>query len=190
MSNRIQNMPKRLTALSVFITLSLLIGACGREAEKANIEFMEYGQDYRGKPMFARLEHKLPIADTREHREQLARVTPAYLAGLDQEQVDQIYARLTAGPIPDGPYDGSLFFPQGSSGKLRASEIVGGLKGLAVRVKGKNWRFSARYCGKVRSSTGTRWFSATGSRIWQCWHQSSTMSSTCPRSRSTPGIPG
>ncbi|MCB1858964.1 MAG: hypothetical protein KDI63_11850 [Gammaproteobacteria bacterium] len=130
-------MPKRLTALSVFITLSLLIGACGREAEKANIEFMEYGQDYRGKPMFARLEHKLPIADTREHREQLARVTPAYLAGLDQEQVDQIYARLTAGPIPDGPYDGSLFFPQGSSGKLRASEIVGGLKGLAVRVKGK-----------------------------------------------------
>lgn len=119
------------------LAAALLLSACGGEPDKPKIEFMAYGQGYSGKPFFARLEHRLPLAATVEQREQLARVTPEYLAGLDQEQVDQIYARLSAGPIPDGPYDGALFFPQGSSGKLRASEIVGGLKGLAIRIKGK-----------------------------------------------------
>ena len=41
------------------------------------------------------------------------------------------------GPIPDGPFDGEIVFPRGSSGKLRAAEIIGGLKGLGVNFKGK-----------------------------------------------------
>jgi len=64
------------------------------------------------------------------------KITPKNIATLTQEQVDQIYARITAGPIPDAPFDGNLFFPEGSSGKLRAAEIVGGLKGLVVNFTG------------------------------------------------------
>ncbi len=139
MSNRTQSTHICLLILALAAPSLLLLSACGGKSddEQAKLEFLDYGPDYGSKPMFARLEHKLPIADTPERREQLALVTPKYLASLDQEQVDQIYARLTVGPIPDGPYDGELFFPRGSSGKLRASEIIGGLKGLAVRVKGK-----------------------------------------------------
>jgi hypothetical protein len=37
--------------------------------------------------------------------------------------VDQIYARLMAGPIPDGPYRGDLFFPRDRSGKARIRDL-------------------------------------------------------------------
>jgi hypothetical protein len=68
---------------------------------------------------------------------ELVKVTPKYLAGLNQEELDQLYARLGSGPIPDGAFDGEIVFPRGSSGKLRAAEVVGGLKGLGVNFKGK-----------------------------------------------------
>ena len=119
----------------IVVVLACILSACSKPAPE--IEFMSYDKAYASKPFFAQVDHQYPLADTIETREQLARVTPEYLADLDQEQVDQIYARLTAGPIPDGPYEGDLFFAKGGSGKLRAAEIVGGLKGLAVRVKGK-----------------------------------------------------
>ena len=82
---------------------------------------------------FARLEHEYPLSIPQ--RESL---TPARLAEYSQEQVDQIYGRLTAGPIPDGPYDGDLFFPRGTDGETRLGEILGGrlkarLAGLGVR---------------------------------------------------------
>lgn len=115
--------------------LAFMLSACSKPDPE--IEFMAYDKAYDSKPFFARVEYQYPLTDTLEAREQLARVTPKYLASLDQEQVDQIYARLSSGPIPDGAYDGDLFFAKGGSGKLRAAEIVGGLKGLAVRVKGK-----------------------------------------------------
>jgi hypothetical protein len=70
---------------------------------------------------FARLEHELPL--TLEEREWL---TPERIAGFTQEQVDQIYGRLTAGPIPDGPYDGDLFFPRGADAETRLDEIIPG----------------------------------------------------------------
>ena len=38
---------------------------------------------------------------------------PAISRTSRQEQLDQIYARLTAGPIPDGPFDGDLVLPEG-----------------------------------------------------------------------------
>ena len=82
---------------------------------------------------FARLEHEYPLSIPQ--RESL---TPERLAEYSQEQVDQIYGRLTAGPIPDGPYDGDLFFPRGTDGETRLGEILGGrlkarLAGLGVR---------------------------------------------------------
>ncbi|MDP3421525.1 MAG: hypothetical protein Q8R61_01915 [Thiobacillus sp.] len=99
---------------------------------KPNIAFAPAGDDYASKPDFAQVEyaHPIPLAE-------LARITPKYLTGLNQEELDQLYARLGSGPIPDGPFDGQIVFPRGSSGKLRAAEIVGGLKGLGVNFKGK-----------------------------------------------------
>jgi hypothetical protein len=119
----------------IVVALACMLSACSKPDPE--IEFMSYGKAYASKPFFAQVDHQYPLADTIEARAQLARVTPEYLADLDQEQVDQIYARLTAGPIPDGPYEGDLFFAKGGSGKLRAAEIVGGLKGFAIRVKGR-----------------------------------------------------
>ena len=40
-------------------------------------------------------------------------LTPETLRKLDQDQLDQIYARLTSVQIPDGPFRGDLFFPRG-----------------------------------------------------------------------------
>jgi hypothetical protein len=112
--------------------MALVAAACSREETAPDIKFAPYGGDYAAKPDFARVEHEFPLAPA-----DLARITPGNIALLDQEQVDQIYARLTAGPIPDGPFDGTLFFPRGGSGKLRLSEIVGGgLKGFAVNATG------------------------------------------------------
>jgi hypothetical protein len=83
----------------------------------------------------ARVEHEFPL--TRQH---LARLTPEDIKSLTQEQVDQIYGRLTAGPIPDGNYAGDLFVPLGDrlspqvELRPRLEEILGGLKGRVVGV--------------------------------------------------------
>lgn len=118
------------------LMLPLLLGGCNffdKFFHKApDIPFAKYGADYGAKPDLAEVEHQYPLAPA-----DLNKITPKNIALLDQEQVDQIYARLTAGPIPDGPFDGGLFFPKGGSGDLRAAEIVGGLKGLAVNFEGK-----------------------------------------------------
>ena len=79
----------------------------------------------------AQLEYKYPLTPA-----DLQKITPENLTHLSQEEIDQIYARLTAGPIPDGPFDGGIIFPRGSSGKLRLAEIVGGLAGFALHLKG------------------------------------------------------
>jgi hypothetical protein len=131
--------------------LCLPLVACERFQQAPEIPFMAFASDYASKPFFARVEHTHPLTESVEGRRQLSRVTPRYLAGLEQEKVDQIYARLSAGPIPEGAFDGDLFFPEGSSGKLRASEVVSGLKSLAVRLKGKKLEIlgSVLWKGKV-----------------------------------------
>ena len=96
-----------------------------------DVPFAPHGERYETKLDFARLEHRYPLGTA-----ELARLTPENLATLDQEQIDQIYARLSAGPIPDGPYDGRVLLPRGTSGQFRAAEIVGGMAGLAVHLKG------------------------------------------------------
>ena len=83
----------------------------------------------------ARVEHEFPLS-----RADRMKITPDNLAALSQEQVDQIYGRLTAGPIPDGPYFGDLFFAHGDSVapgtilRTRLGEILGGLEGRLVDV--------------------------------------------------------
>lgn len=101
-----------------------------------------------GQPLdFARLEAEKPLT-----AEQRKIITPANLKDLTQEQVDQIYGRLTAGPIPDGPYDGDLFFARGTDGDTRLSEIIGGgLKGFAADLGVEKTEFIGRqlWKGKV-----------------------------------------
>jgi hypothetical protein len=101
----------------------------GRPPRPPAIAFAPYQDGYQTKPDFARLEHELPLTPA-----QRATITPASLTALDQEPVNQLYARLTAGPIPDGPFRGDLFFPKGMSGDVRLAEIVGGLKGLGLEI--------------------------------------------------------
>jgi hypothetical protein len=76
---------------------------------------------------FAELEHRFPL--TPDDR---MKITPDNLKELSQEQVDQIYARLPAGPIPDGVYLGGAFFPQGEDDYSRIGEVVGGIMGRGV----------------------------------------------------------
>jgi len=114
------------TATLLLLATGLALGGCG-EKPPAGIKFAPYEAGYATKPDFARVESEFPLAPA-----DLAKLTPGALKTYDQEQIDQIYARLTAGPIPDGAYEGDLFFPKGISGKRRLREIVGGLSGLVV----------------------------------------------------------
>jgi hypothetical protein len=78
----------------------------------------------------AKVEHDFPLS-----RLELASITPANLLALNQEEVDQLYGRLTAGPIPDGAYLGDLFFSRGDSLRPRLEEILGGIKGRVAAEK-------------------------------------------------------
>ncbi len=79
---------------------------------------------------FAKVEREHPLS-----RSDLMKLTPASLLALEQEEIDQIYGRLTAGPIPDGAYQGDLFFARGEAGlETRLQEILGGFEG---RLAGK-----------------------------------------------------
>jgi hypothetical protein len=113
-------------ATFVCLLACLAVFGCG-EKPPAGIKFAPYEAGYSSKPDFARVEHEFPLATA-----DLAKLTPEALKTYDQEQIDQIYARLSAGPIPDGAFEGDLFFPKGISGKRRMREIVGGLSGLVV----------------------------------------------------------
>ena len=107
---------------------ALVINGCG-DVSPPDVPFLGHGDGYATKPDLARVEHELPLGP-----DDLMKLTPQNLAALSQEQIDQIYARLTAGPIPDGAYNGNFFFADGG-GVKRLSEVMGGLKGLAVRIK-------------------------------------------------------
>jgi hypothetical protein len=73
------------------------------------------GATHSDKIDFAELERRYPI-----DKKSLQAWTQADLAKLNQEQLDQLYARLTAGPIPDGAYVGDIVFTKD-----------GGLEGIA-----------------------------------------------------------
>lgn len=124
----------RLTGNSLLLTVSLVATLAGCDFFKPSppdIRFAPYDKNYQSKMDLAQVEHKYPLNPA-----DLAKITPDNLAALDQEQIDQIYARLTAGPIPDGAFDGKILLPRGTSGKFRMAEIAGGFGGLALHLKG------------------------------------------------------
>jgi len=126
--------PRACRAVWLAVAALLALSACDQINSlfhrSPDFKFAPYGEGYQTKTDFAQLEADYPLTPA-----ELAKLTPENLKNYDQEQVDQIYARLTAGPIPDGPYDGGLFFPKGKSGERRVSEIIGGLPGLAAELK-------------------------------------------------------
>jgi hypothetical protein len=111
-------------------TAALVAGCSARGCTaRPAIPLAAYGKDYQTKVDFARLEHRHPLT-----RADLVKLTPANVAVLDQEEIDQVYARLTAGPIPDGAYRGTFFTARGG-GLARLPEILGGLLGTAAAAK-------------------------------------------------------
>lgn len=118
-----------LMSVGLVVSQTVILGC--EPPPPPSIPYAESGETYSKKADFARLEHELPLTPA-----DLMKITPDNLKGATQEQVDQIYARLTAGPIPDGVYDGQMFFPKGSSERARLAEIVGGgIKGFIVDRK-------------------------------------------------------
>ncbi|MDQ8023139.1 MAG: hypothetical protein REI94_14980 [Moraxellaceae bacterium] len=122
----------RIRAILFATSCVLVLAACDRKPEAPDIPFATYGEGYASKPDLAAVEHQHPltVAD-------LDKITPENLAALDQERIDQIYARLSAGPIPDGAFEGGIVFPGGVSGKKRLTEILQtGSGGIALALKG------------------------------------------------------
>lgn len=95
---------------------------------------------------FAKVEAEYPLSTA-----DLNLITQANLRALSQEQIDQIYGRLTAGPIPDGAFVGDLFFPKGENLESRLGEILGGIKGRIANAEVKKLEFLGRslWKGKV-----------------------------------------
>jgi hypothetical protein len=115
---------KRGVRRAALVSVLLVGGSCRAGSPPATtVSFAPSGDDYRAKPDFARLERRFPLT-----RWQLAGLTPRDLRGMSQEQVDQVYARLTAGPIPDGAFEGTFFSAPGG-GLPRIAEVAGGLEG-------------------------------------------------------------
>ena len=121
----------RLSTTFALLTLPAITLAACSKPEPPSIAFAPYEKGYQSKMDLAQVDYKYPIAPA-----ELAKITPDYLATLEQEQLDQLYARLAAGPIPDGAFDGRILLPRGSSGKFRLTEIVGGYAGTALHLKG------------------------------------------------------
>jgi hypothetical protein len=61
-------------------------------------------------------------------------LTPDNLKALTQEQVDQIYARLWSGAIPDGPFRGDLFIPRDRQGHAHIGDLPDPAPALLAHV--------------------------------------------------------
>jgi len=127
--NRFGTRPLGRAALAA--AAAALVASCSARGctARPRIPLAAYGKDYQTKVDFARLERRQALT-----RADLLKLTPANVAVLDQEEIDQVYARLTAGPIPDGAYRGTFFTARGG-GLARLPEILGGLLGTAASAK-------------------------------------------------------
>ena len=124
--------------LAAGLVAALALAGCNADTERPAIPFADRTDKSLRDPDngirefyidFARVERENPLS-----RADLGKITPENIASLTQEEVDQIYGRLTAGPIPDGPYYGDLFFPKGEN-RSRLGEILGGVGGNIADAK-------------------------------------------------------
>ena len=106
----------------VVLILSSLCGCDGLPARSHSIDIEFATFDTHEKPDFARVERDFPLSTV-----ELDKLTPDKLQAYTQAQIDQLYARLSAGPIPDDVYDAELFFPTDMQAGERFTDIAGAL---------------------------------------------------------------
>ena len=99
--------------LTAFHVLAALVVAAGCRTAAPSIRFAPAGTE------IARLRSEYPLTDAERRA-----LTPESLRELTQEQVDQIYERLSPGPMPDGPFRGDLFFPRDRDGGARIRDFA------------------------------------------------------------------
>src|SRR6185503_11140401 len=97
------NQPRVWIAAAALLSLSACDQINSLMNRTPDIKFAPYGEGYQTKTDLATVEADFPLTPA-----DLNQLTPDNLKNYDQEQIDQIYARLTAGPISEGPYDGGL----------------------------------------------------------------------------------
>jgi hypothetical protein len=91
----------------------LIVFAAACHHAPPNVRFAPPGTDA------ARLRSEFALTD-----DERLRLTPDSIRGLTQEQIDQLYTRLSAGPIPDGPFRGDMFFPTDANGHARLVDVA------------------------------------------------------------------
>lgn len=114
---------RNAVAFIPLLVLPLVAASCSKQpARPTQVVFVEGLSP-------AEIEAQHPL--TSEAR---AELTPENVESLSQWELDQLYARLTAGPIPDGPYRGRFFFAEGG-GPKKLSEALGPVSGRLLDVK-------------------------------------------------------
>jgi hypothetical protein len=120
------------------IFLGLLVAACGPEVDTAApaipfaplVDATIQDPDNPTKVFrvdFAEVQQRYPLS-----RAHLAALSPGNVKPLEQEKLDQIYARITAGSLPSGVYRNEIFFAPDGSVRDRLAEIVSGFQGRLV----------------------------------------------------------
>jgi hypothetical protein len=108
--------------LSVHVIVALsMISSC--RSATPPIRFAPAGTDLTS------VRRDYPLTDAERHA-----LTPETVRSLTQGQVDQIYARLSSGPIPDGPFRGDLFFPRDRDGRAHIRDLADPAPGLLAHV--------------------------------------------------------
>jgi len=97
----------------ILAAVFLIVLGTGCRHAPPNIRFAPPGTDT------ARLKSDFPLSD-----EERLLLTPDSIRRLTQEQIDQLYKRLSAGPIPDGPFRGDMFFPTDADGHARLVDVA------------------------------------------------------------------
>jgi hypothetical protein len=103
------------------LSVVVIAGAC--RTAMPSVRFAPAGTDVT----HLRAEYALTEAERRA-------LTPENVRALTQDQVDQIYLRLAAGPVPDGPFRGDLFFPRDRRGRARVRDLPGSASSLPAHA--------------------------------------------------------
>lgn len=111
-------MKHRLTRPLFLLVVSVLAVVSGCRAAAPPIRFAPAGTDS------ARLRSEFALTDAERQA-----LTPDSLRRLTQAQLDQIYVRLSTGPMPDGPFRGDLFFPRDRDRRVLVRDLPGVLPG-------------------------------------------------------------
>lgn len=104
------------------------------------------GKDWTERVDFAQLEANPKFQFSRD---QLKKIDTKYLKGLSQERLEQLYARLSSGPIPDGSFNGTIIqLPGGLMSRLAEQTHKAWLDNINVNMlltmfwEGKTFRKS------------------------------------------------